>query len=98
MPGGEEMSDAEEEQCWHESVGERSVDSEGGGLLLGVVPFGCGIGRRSRWRVMYVWTGEVQLDGLILVGEVGGVNSGWFMLGGVAAPSGVAGCFGQMRG
>ena len=46
MPGGDEMSDADEGQCWHEFVGERSVESDGRGWLLGVVPFGCGMGKR----------------------------------------------------
>ena len=46
VPGGEEMSDAEEGQYRQELVGERSVESDGRGWLLGVVSLGCGMGKR----------------------------------------------------
>ena len=44
VSGSEEMSESDVKQCWHELVGDRSVDREGGGLLLGVVSLRWGMG------------------------------------------------------
>lgn len=49
------------------------MDSDGGGLLLGVVPWGCGMGTWTLLSVMVEWTGEVQYEGMMRTGVVGAV-------------------------